>query len=120
LLTMESTLISHKGKQTIESSEKKSKILLFYTSPCVKPYMSICLQGKTRRNHAQFPRKQSMSSSSPRFRPYSYHEYTYEYFKINSCILFCYLTFNDLAPYTVFDSFSHPFLPYQCLFTLSK
>ena len=30
------------------------------------------------------------------------------------------LRFNDLAPFTVFDSFSHAFLPYECLFTLSK
>jgi len=30
------------------------------------------------------------------------------------------LRFNDLAPFTVFDSFSHPFLPCQCLFTLNN
>ena len=30
------------------------------------------------------------------------------------------LRFNDLALFTVFDSFSNSFLPCQCLFSLSK
>ena len=30
------------------------------------------------------------------------------------------LRFNNLAPFTVFDSFSHPFLSCQCLFILRK
>ena len=48
------------------------------------------------------------------------------FYRVNVCkclkfndLLGCH-RFYDLAPFTVFDSFSHPFLPCQCLFTMSK
>jgi hypothetical protein len=69
-----------------------SHILLSGTSPGVRPYMA-CTPLQDKKNHALFTGITSIHISS-------------------GCHKFYYL-----APFTVFDSFAHPFLPCQCLFT---